>query len=76
MDKDSKKSKEEVEAEQWVKDEHYKQDRKEYLDKVAEDQKAGGRNAPAVPKSMLERDYDKNPSGNYTIKDRGYKEHR
>ncbi len=69
-------SKEEAQAEKDVKDMYADQDRKEYLEKAQEDQAAGGRNPPAVPKSMLEREYTKSPGGGYVHKARGYTEHR
>ena len=58
----------ELAAEKDIDDMKAKQDRDEYTDKVRESQSNGGRNAPRVPKSMLEREYVKSPSGGYTHK--------
>ena len=69
-------SQEEKDAEEDVKNEYYKQDKKEYAEKVQADQATGGKNPPAVPKSMLQKDYNKNSDGSYTIKSSRHKEYR
>lgn len=61
----------EMKAQQDVKDMYARQDREEYMEKQRESQENGGRNAPAVPKSMLDREYNKNADGSYTHKAKG-----
>lgn len=54
---------------------HDEQRERAYHDAVEQQQRFGspGSSPPAMPQSMLDRDYNKNADGSYTVKDRTQK---